>query len=282
MIEKETSAARRPNFATSETGDDPYADLGEADSANSQDLAGHHLFGADGGEQDLEDAGSLLFNDGTGHVHPVEEDDEVHQEEESVDAGEGGVLVFADEIDRLEERVDVGRRHAQVAQTFASESRANALAKQGRREDVGLGFRNPFEGGPGMRRRGRSDPDVAVELAVSEPVVEEVARVGGRGRDDVDLRDPLPRAVPVGVDMLFALKLGLEVGAELRILGDDRDVQVGAGTSVGERSTIDETTHEQRNKDGHDEEAFCADALEVLALCNEPDVKHRHFLLRFR
>ena len=91
-----------------EAGDDPDADLGEADGADSEDLAGHHLFGADGGEQDLEDAGGLLFNDGTGDVHAVEEDDEVHEEEEGVDAGEGGVLVFADEIDGLEERVDVG------------------------------------------------------------------------------------------------------------------------------------------------------------------------------
>ena len=101
-MENETPAARRPNFATDESSDDPNADLGEADGANSQDLASHQLFRADGSEQDLEDAGGLFFNDGTGHVHTVEEDDEVHKEEEGVDAGKGRVLVFADEIDWLE------------------------------------------------------------------------------------------------------------------------------------------------------------------------------------
>src|SRR5438445_13449738 len=116
-----------------------------------------------------------------------------------------------------------------------------------------------------MRRGGRSDPDIAVELAISEPVVEERAHVGGRGRDDVDLRDPLPCTLPVGVDMLCALELGLEVSSELRVLGDDRDVQVGAGTSVRQSSAIDETAHQERNEDSHDEEAFCTDALEVLA-----------------
>src|SRR6266566_117170 len=133
-----------------------------------------------------------------------------------------------------------------------------------------------------MRYGGRGDPYIAVELAISEPVVEERAHVGGRGRDDVDLRDPLPCTLPVGVDMLCALELGLEVSSELRVLSDDCDVQVGAGTSVSQSSTIDQTAHEDRNEDGHDEKTFCADALEVLALCDEPDVKHRHFLLRFR
>src|SRR3979490_1285660 len=99
-----------------------------------------------------------------------------------------------------------------------------------------------------MWRGGRSGPDIAVELAVSELVVEEVARVGGGGRDDVDLRDSLLCAVPV--DVLGARELGLEVCSELRVLGDDCDVQVGAGASVRQSSTIDEAAHEQRNKDG--------------------------------
>src|SRR5438445_129530 len=108
-----------------------------------------------------------------------------------------------------------------------------------------------------MRGGGRSDPDIAVELAISEPVVEERAHVGGRGRDDVDLRLSLLCPLTVGVNMLCALELGLEVSSELRVLGDDRDVQVGAGTSVRQSSTIDQTAHEDRNEDRHDEEAFC-------------------------
>ena len=121
--------------------------------------------------------------------------------------------------------------HAQVAETFASEGGANARTEQRRREDVGLGIGDPFEGGPSVWGGGRSDPDVAVELAVLELAVESGAGVGGRGRDDVDLRDAL-LCSHRRVDMLRALELGLEVDAELRGPGDDGDVQVGAGTSV--------------------------------------------------
>ena len=88
-MEKETPAASRPKLGDDEASDDPDADLGEADGADSEDLAGHQLFGTDGGEQDLEDAGGLFLDDGTGDVHAVEEDDEVHEEEEGVDAGKG-------------------------------------------------------------------------------------------------------------------------------------------------------------------------------------------------
>ena len=59
-------------FDDDRAGDDPDADLGETDGADSEDLAGHHLFGADGGEEDFEDARGLLFDDGAGDVHAVE------------------------------------------------------------------------------------------------------------------------------------------------------------------------------------------------------------------
>jgi len=56
-------------------GGEPDADLGEADGADSEDLAGHHLLGTDGGEHDFEDARCLLLDDGAGDVHAVEHDE---------------------------------------------------------------------------------------------------------------------------------------------------------------------------------------------------------------
>ncbi len=52
-----------------------------------------------------------------------------------------------------------------------------------------------------MWRRGWSDPDIAVELAISEPVVECLACIGGRGRDDVDFGDALLCGVAVVVGL---------------------------------------------------------------------------------
>ena len=43
----------------------------------------------------------------------------------------------------------------------------------------------------------------------------------------------------------------------------------------------DAAAHEQRDEDGREEEGLGADALEVLALCDEPDVMHRHCLQLF-
>ncbi len=206
-----------------EAGDDPDADLRKADGADSEDFAGHEFFGADGGEEDFEDAGGFFFDDGTRDVHSVEEDDEVHEEEERVDTGEGGVFVETDEIDGLEERFDFGGGHAEVAETLAGERGADSGAEKIWGEDVGFGFGDPFEGGASVWGWGRSDPDVAVELAVLEGVVEGGAGVGVGRRDDVNFADAV----------FAAFELGFEVAAKLGVAGDDGDVHVRAGTAVG-------------------------------------------------
>ena len=111
---------------------EPDDDLCEADSADADDLAGHHLFGADGGEQHLEDARGLLFDDGAGDVHAVEQDDHVHEEEEDVggDELEDGVGVLAClgrvDLDGLHERVDVAGDHAVVGEPLAHAERCEA------------------------------------------------------------------------------------------------------------------------------------------------------------
>src|SRR5260370_1296890 len=80
-----------------DSGREPDGDLGQAYGSNADDLSGHHLLRADGGKQDLEDARRLLFDDGARDVHPVEQDDHVHEQEEDVDGDEagGGVGVLA-------------------------------------------------------------------------------------------------------------------------------------------------------------------------------------------
>ncbi len=136
-------------------GEHPDADLGEADGADADDLAGHHLFRADGGEQDLEDAGGLFFDDGARDVHAVEHDDEVHEEEEDVgaDEGGGGVGVLAGlggvDFDGLHEGVDVGGDHALVGEALAHEHGAEGGGDVALGGDVAGGARGVGEGGRG-------------------------------------------------------------------------------------------------------------------------------------
>ena len=132
-------------------GEQPDADLGEADGADADDLAGHHLFGADGGEQDFEDAGGLLFDDGARDVHAVEHDDEVHEEEEDVgaDEGGGGVGVFAGlggvDLHGLHEGVDIGGDHAVVGEALAHQHGAEGGGDVALGGDVAGGARRVGE-----------------------------------------------------------------------------------------------------------------------------------------
>src|SRR5260370_37197554 len=116
-----------------------------------------------------------------------------------------------------------------------------------------------------------SDPDIAVESAVLELIVQSGTRIAGWRRNDIYLRDALLRASLLRIDVgaLRILKLGLEVATKLGVLGDDRNVQV-AGPSICQRGAKDETAHETRDEDSHDEKTFCTHALDVTALCDEP------------
>ena len=111
-------------------GGEPDADLGDADRANPEDLSGHHLLWADGGEHDLEDARSLLLDDGAGNVHAVERDDHVHEDEEDGDAHLGGLAVVAvrgvggEDVDGLEHGVGVVGDDATVGKLLSHEDSA--------------------------------------------------------------------------------------------------------------------------------------------------------------
>ena len=192
---------------------EPDRDLGEADGADADDLAGHHLFGADGGEQDLEDARGLLLDDGAGNVHAIEHDDHVHEQEEDVDGDEagGGVGVFAClcrvDLDGLHEGVDVGGDHALVGEALAHEHGAKGGSNGFLGADVACRAGGVGEAGTGVLAGSRGDPEIAVELFVGEHGVQRGACGAVAGRDDID-----------GHLAVFAvLKLGLKIGSELLV-----------------------------------------------------------------
>ena len=165
---------------------EPDADLGEADGADAEDLSGHHLFGADGGEHDLEDARGLLLDDGAGDIHAVEHDDHVHEEEEDEDTDFGGLAVLAmgglggADVDRLEDGVGVGGDDAAVGKLLAHEDGGEG---GGEGASQGVLFGRPWgkdEGGTGRPRLGGCgrgcDPEVAVEVAGIKFLVEDGLR----------------------------------------------------------------------------------------------------------
>ncbi len=145
------------DFEGHEGNGDPDADLGKTDRANADHLAGHHLGRADFGQHDFKDARGLFFNDGPRDIHPIEEDDEVHEEEEPVGADESGIGVLAVlrgrfELDRLEEVVDLGGAHALLGEGFAREDSADGVGYAGFGDDVGLRFRVPLVGAARLAR----------------------------------------------------------------------------------------------------------------------------------
>ena len=257
-----------------DSGGEPDADLGEADGADADDLAGHHLFRADGGEQDLEDAGGLFFDDGARDVHAVEHDDHVHEEEEDVgaDEGGGGVGVFAG-LGRID-LTGCMRASTSVATMpwWARRSRMSTVREGGgdgcpwwRCRRWSAACRRSWGGR--WRSCGGRDPEIAVETACRRARRRAMARVLGPGGEmtiDVILR-------------VFAV-LRARAGGRVASCGSVETMamcEVDLDLRADEDAAEDEAAHEQRDQDGRDEEGLGADALEVLAPGDEPDVMHR-------
>ena len=79
------------------TGNEPDDDLCEADGAYTDELAGEHVAGLDGGEHDLEDAGGLLLNDGAGDVHAIDHGGHGEQQGHDVALPERGLGAALDD-----------------------------------------------------------------------------------------------------------------------------------------------------------------------------------------
>jgi hypothetical protein len=109
------------------------------------------------------------------------------------------------------------------------------------------------------------NPEVTVEGFIVELVVEDFTGVGGGRRDDVDDELVVGRVV----------ELCLEIEGELGVVCDESDVGVGRfGLRIHIVAAEDEASHEHGNEDGGDDEGLGANALEVLAACDEPGVRH--------
>jgi hypothetical protein len=70
-------------------GYDPDEDLGEADQADADELAGEHVAGLRNREHDLEDARGFLLNDGAGDVQAIHDGGHGEQDGHDVALVEG-------------------------------------------------------------------------------------------------------------------------------------------------------------------------------------------------
>jgi hypothetical protein len=251
-------------------GEHPDGDLGEAYGADAEDLAGHHLFGADGGEEDFKDAGGLLFDDGAGDVHAVEHDDHIHEEEEDEGDGGGGlgsVLPFLDG-EGLGDGGDVAGAEAVMRELAAEQDGAECAGDGVADGSAAAGGGGVGEGevvGVGRGVGGGDDPEVAVDGFVVEFLIEDAAGVVAGGRDYVGLE----------FAVFGGLEFFLEVEGEVRVGGDDGDVGAGGfAPAVEEGGAEDEDAHEDGDEHGGDDEGLGGDALEVFAAGDEPDVMH--------
>jgi hypothetical protein len=201
---------------------------------DADDLAGHHLRRADGGQHDLEDARGLLLDDGAGDVHAIEHDDHVHQEEEDGDTDFGGLMVLVareasgDDLNRLQHGVGVGRDDAAMGELLAQQHGAE---RSGQDAPDGVLIARP--GSKGKRRARarcpcRCDPEVAIQVARLKLLIDDGPRVGAdvhgihdqaRVADDARLGPPHQ-----------GLQLALEVEGKLGVGGDDGDARVGLRT----------------------------------------------------
>ena len=97
-----------------------------------------------------------------------------------------------------------------------------------------------------MWDRGWGDPEVAVEGAVFESLVEGVAGVGGWRGDDFDCC----------LVFLDAFQFGFEVGRRTEGLGVTTAMRRAADLPLREGSAVDEAAHEERDEDRHEEKTL--------------------------
>ncbi len=109
-----------------ECGEDyPHQNLRQSNRAHAQNFAGKQFLGGYGGEQHLQNACALFFDDGPHYRHAVDQHDCVQQhhhgeggEKDGGAAGAPVALLDADrfQLDRLEQRIDVVATHTTLLQ----------------------------------------------------------------------------------------------------------------------------------------------------------------------
>ena len=169
---------------------DPDGDLRKANRPHADHLAGQHFARLDRREQDLEDARGLLFDDGARHVHPVEQDDEVHQEEHGVGAAERALRVGGLQIDGRQQCANVARDHAGMHQPLTGKRAADGIGDAVLGDDVRAGAWHPLIMVATVRGCARGDDQETIQATVPvlQPRVEHVAGIGLRRRIDIHLR----------------------------------------------------------------------------------------------